>query len=133
MVVFFFNGPTTYKRVETITKEIGGTIPQRVMSPIGIIRYLTHKDNPEKAQYDERDIKTINGLDLREINGLTTTQIEDIKWQLIDFIQTNKIDEYAELIDELKKIDYREGLEIASNKTIFFATYLKSRHFMIDK
>ena len=53
-ILITFKGPTSYNIVEKITKSVNGTIPQRAKSPIGIIRYFTHKDNPEKAQYDER-------------------------------------------------------------------------------
>lgn len=128
-ILVCFAGPTTYNRVVSITEYLGATIPQRVMSAVGIIRYFTHQDNPEKYQYNKEDIKTINGLDLNQMNEMTATQIENIKWQLIDLIQAQNISEYADLIDELKNIDYKEGLEVASNKTIFFNTYISSRRF----
>lgn len=32
-------------------------------SGVGYFRYLTHKDNPEKAQYDDKDIRIFNDYD----------------------------------------------------------------------
>ena len=61
-ILLCFNGPTTYNKVLNITKSLNATIPQRVLSCKGIIRYFIHKDNPEKYQYNEEDILTINGL-----------------------------------------------------------------------
>lgn len=128
-IFLMFNGPTTYNRVEEITKEVNATIPKRVMSPIGMIRYLTHEDNPEKAQYNKEDITTLNGLDIGDINALTCTKIESIKRELLEIINNFNIIEYSDLIDYLRGSDYREGLEVASNKTYFFSTYISSRRF----
>lgn len=132
-IVMCFSGPTTYKRVATICEEIGATIPKRVMSLIGIIRYLTHKDNPEKAQYKEEEITTINGLDIKEINGLTTTMIELYKRNILTLCRELEIKEYKELCDYMldnKQYDY---LEIISKNTIFFNAYLKSSNYSIKK
>lgn len=126
-ILAIFNGPTTYKRVNSICEDIGATIPKRVMSAVGLIRYLTHKDNPEKYQYNEEDITTINGLDIKEINGLTTTQVEIAKREIIKIIRQNEIKEYRELIDYLIDNNLNEWEEIASNKTIFFNTYISSK------
>lgn len=132
-IVLFFNGPTTYSRVEKITKELNGTIPKRVISPIGMIRYLTHKDNPEKAQYDEREIKTINGLDIEDVCGMTTTMQNELKVALIKLCQVQNISEYSTLINYLIKNDLRDLFKIASTNTIFINSYLKSRKFSIDE
>ena len=126
-VVLCFNGPTTYKRVEEITNYLNATIPKRVMSLIGVIRYLTHKDNPEKAQYNEEEIMTINGLDLNEIDGMTTTMIESMKRAIIDLIRNLEMYEYATLIEYLRDNDMQDMLKVASNNTMFINSYLKSR------
>lgn len=130
-IVLFFDGPTTYKRVASITEELKATIPQRVMSPIGAIRYLTHKDNPEKAQYDERDIITLNGLDLKDINGLTTSMVLQIKRAIIRLSKEQKIYEYSEMYDYLDSIDMVDMIDVLTNHTIFFNAYFKSKHFTI--
>lgn len=132
-VLLCFEGPTTYNRVEKITKQINATIPQRVISPIGCIRYLTHKDNPEKAQYEEREIKTLNGLDIQDICGITTSMEIEIKKAIIQIIQTKNIKEYSTLINYLIKEDLRDMFKIASNNTIFYNSYIKSRHFSIEE
>lgn len=128
-VLVCFNGPTTYKNVNKICEDIGATIPQVVYSTTGIIRYFTHKDNPEKAQYNEEEIKTINGLDIKELNALTNTQIEVIKRELIKLVRENDIKEYRELIDYLIDNDMKDWFEIASKHTIFFKAYIGSRRY----
>lgn len=131
-ILLFFNGPTTYSRVEKITKMVNGTIPKRVISAIGMIRYLTHKDNPDKAQYDERDITTINGLDIDDVQGMTMSMELELKKGIIQLCRVKKITEYASLINYLIKEDMRDMFKIASNNTMFFNSYLKSMKFLID-
>ena len=48
-ILLCFNGPTTYNKVKSITDSLNATIPQRVLSCKGIIRYFTHKSKPFKA------------------------------------------------------------------------------------
>lgn len=132
-VVLCFNGPTTYKRVEEITNYLNATIPKRVMSLIGVVRYLTHKDNPEKAQYNEEEIVTMNGLDINEIDGMTTTMVETMKRAIIDLIRNLEMYEYATLIEYLRDNDMQDMLKVASNNTMFINSYLKSRKGRIQE
>lgn len=128
-VLIVFNGPSTLNNANKISNSINGTICQPVKSTTGIIRYFSHKDNPEKAQYNEEDITTINGLDIKDLNGLTTTQIEIIKREIVNFIRDNEILEYRQLIDNLLDNQLYSWLEVASNKTIFFKAYLDSGRY----
>lgn len=132
-LLLVWNGPTTYKRVSEITEEIGATIPKRVMSPIGMIRYLTHKDNPEKAQYDEREIQTINGLDIKDFNGITKSQELQLKRAIVNIINTKKFRELKQIYDYLDKNDMIDMLDIITNKTMFFKEYLRSKRNLLTE
>lgn len=127
-VLLCFNGPTTYNKVYTITKSLNATIPQRVLSCKGIIRYFTHKDNPEKFQYNDEDIKTINGLDLKTFNDLTTSQVLHIKKEIIKTINDMKINSYFNLVN-LYAFDSSQNdfFQVVSSNTIFFTNYIKSK------
>ena len=103
------------------------------MQPIGVLRYLTHKDNPEKAQYDEREITTINGLDIRDFNALTQNMILDIKRGIITLAKQLKITEYSAMYDYLDENDLRDMIDVFSNHTMFFNAYFKSKHFSISE
>lgn len=128
-VLAVWQNTTTYRSAHLLTEEIRATIPQRVMSPIGCIRYMSHKDNPEKAQYDERDITTINGLDLGDFNALTTSMVLEIKRAIINLARELKITEYSSMYDYLDENDLRDMIDVFSNHTMFFNAYFKSKHF----
>lgn len=125
-ILLCFNGPTTYSRVEKITKYLNATIPKRVMSVIGIVRYFTHKDNPEKAQYNEQDIQSINGFDPYNFDGITITMQQEIKKGIIQIIRNLKITEYKDLVDYMIDEEMYDMFQIVSTNTIFFNYYLTS-------
>lgn len=128
-VLLCFNGPTTYRRVMKFIEPIKGTIAKRVISPIGLVRYFTHKDNPEKAQYNEEETTSINGFDPKDFNGITKSMEEALKRAIIEIIRMKNIEEYSDLIDYLKDNELYDMFDIASNKTMFINTYLTSyRH-----
>lgn len=129
-VLLEYEGPKTYKSVkEEICDKIGATIPKKVESLRGYYRYLTHQDNPEKAQYKSDDIKEYNGFKL-ELTGTETTMI---KVKICEIINKEMIKEYSDLIDYFRNIGDYDFLDIASNNTYFFDKYITSKRHKISK
>ena len=127
-VILCFNGPTTYSKVCSITESLNSPIPKRILSVIGMYRYFTHKDNPEKYQYNEEDITTLNGFDIEDRTGMTTSQTIAIKRQIQKIINDNKIRYYCDLIDYINDNLSNDFYLVASNNTLFFNTYISSRY-----
>lgn len=133
-VILVYGNPTTYNNVMGFTNgRLGQTIPQALEQVEGYYRYLTHQDNPEKAQYNKSDIQTLNGFDIRDFVELTKSEVVRIKREIQAFIRDNQIYEYADLMDLL--MDAGEGMadhyEVAANNTVFFDRYLSSRRFRV--
>lgn len=61
-------------------------------SGVGYYRYLTHKDNPEKAQYDDKDIRIFNDFDeiFKKFSKTVTDKIDDLVriFQIVDKLNT---------------------------------------------
>ena len=74
-IILCYNSPTTYKNVLSLTESLNQPIPQPLDSVKGYFRYLTHKDNPEKYQYDDGLITSINGFDKNDYLELTNNQV----------------------------------------------------------
>lgn len=133
-VILVYGNPTTYNNVKAFTNgRLGQTVPQPLEQVQGYYRYLTHDDNPEKAQYSKNDIEHLNGFDIREFVELSKSEVIRIKRELLAFIRDNKIYEYADLMELLmdggeETADY---FEVASNNTVFFDRYLSSRRFRV--
>lgn len=61
-------------------------------SGVGYYRYLTHKDNPEKAQYDAKDIRVFNDSDelFKKFSKTASEKIDDLVriFQIVDELKT---------------------------------------------
>lgn len=133
-VILVYGSPTTFKNVESFTKRLNQPIPQPLEQVRGYYRYLTHMDNPEKAQYSPADIVALNGFDIADFVEMTKSEVTKYKREIVAFIQDNYMTEYADLLDALMAgAGPAEWFDVASNNTLFFSAYLKSRRFRQDK
>lgn len=127
-VIACYEGPTTYSNVKALTDRLNQPIPQPLEQVRGYYRYLTHADNPEKAQYSAADIKSLNGFDIREFVELTKSEVMRLMKECQTLIRDNGLTEYGDLMDIL--LDGGEATadmyEVASNHTLFFRAYLTS-------
>ena len=127
-IILCYEGPTTYSNVLKLTESLNQPIPQPLEQLRGYYRYLVHKDNPEKYQYNEYQITTLNGFDISNYLDLTNSQVVAILKEITKFIDDNNITEYSTLISTFRDNDYLSQMfEIAMNKTIFLNTYITSR------
>lgn len=125
-IILCYSGPTTFKCVKAITDSLNQPIPIALEQVRGYFRYLTHKDNPEKYQYNEKDITTINDFDIDNYNDLSVSQIKTIMIDIQKIIRDNDILEYCDLLDFLLDSELFSYLDVAQNHTILFNTYITS-------
>ena len=125
-MIFAYPNTTTYNNVFQLTTSIGATIPIGLESLKGYYRYLTHKDNPEKYQYDEKDIVTLNGFCIDNYAELTQSEIGVEIKKICKIIKTYVIVEYFDLLNILEIDEDKNLFHIARNNTIFFNTYISS-------
>ena len=131
-LLLVYSGPTTYSAVATFTASLNATIPQPLESVRGMYRYFTHKDNPEKYQYDESDISTLNGFNIADLVELTKSEVNAIKAQIISTIRTVGFTEYADLVDFLIDNEMLVEYDVVVNNTFFFNSYIASRRFKTE-
>lgn len=130
-IILCYPGPTTYNVVKTIVCDrLNQPIPLPLESVKGMYRYFTHKDNPEKYQYNDRDIKIYNGFDINVI--LNTTEVFQKLKFINSFIRDNDITEFSQLIDLLQDNDSFEELNVCLTHTIYLNTYISSRRYSIE-
>ena len=113
--------------VKQLTESLKQPIPQALEQVRGYYRYLTHKDNPEKAQYSEDDIETINGFNIADFVELTKSEVNAYKRKLQELIIKLECYEYCDFMDFLLDSEMLTEYDIASNNTYFFEKYISSR------
>lgn len=126
-VIAIYGNPTTYNNVKALCDKLKCPIPQPLEQVKGYYRYLTHKDNPEKYQYDEKDIECLNGFSILDFCELSKSEIMQIKLKLRNLIVKNDIMEYSDLIDYCAENNLTNEFDVASSHTIFFNTFITSR------
>lgn len=127
-ILLCYEGPTTGNNVKNLVcGELSQPIPLPVDSVKGLYRYFYHRDNPEKYQYSESDIVTLNGFSIYNYADLSAADKGRIKLELVKFIQEKEIMEYSDFMDAIVAIDKPDYFTIASCNTIFFNSYISSR------
>ena len=127
-VILCYSGPTSFNVVKKLTDQLNQPIPIPLEQIRGYYRYFTHMDNPEKYQYEEKDITTINGFNIADYVELTKSEVTEIKKKLQKLITETKIREYSDLMDILlSDEDMSREYEVASNNTYFFDKYISSK------
>lgn len=129
-IILCYQGPTAFSVVKRLTDRLNQPIPQPLEQVRGYYRYLTHMDNPEKAQYSAADIQVLNGFDIGDFVEMTKSEVTKVKRALADYIVENDLREYADLIEmTMCEGVPPEWFDIASSQTMFFTGFLKSRHY----
>jgi hypothetical protein len=126
-VIACYSGPTSFNVVKRLTDILNAPVPQALEQVRGYYRYLTHKDNPEKYQYNEDDIITINGFNISDFVELSKSEVLNIKKKLQQIIRELNIFEYSDFMDYLADNEMSTEYEIASNNTYFFDRYIASK------
>lgn len=134
-IIMIYSGPTAYNVVKRLTDGLNQPIPQALEQVRGYYRYLTHEDNPEKAQYSKADIETLNGFSIADFVELSRSEVIKLKREIQAFIRDNGLTEYSDLMDCLMDAGemMSDHYEIAANNTLFFDRYLGSRRYKVER
>lgn len=128
-ILIAFDGKKSYEQVKLIADSLNGASPQYVQNMVGMVRYLAHIDNPEKAQYDPKKIIGY-GIDVDKYLQ-NAIDIENIICDVEDFIDEHKIIEYGKLcrVARNMKDEHPDWHKVISTHTIHFKAYIAScRH-----
>lgn len=126
-ILMVYPGPKSYASMVEFCATFGGVNPIAIEQVRGYYRYLTHKDNPEKAQYDEREIQHLGGFSIMDFVEMTKSEVLAIRKVLMETIQTEGIYEYSHFLDWVKDRGTDEEFDVATGHTILFNAYLTSR------
>lgn len=126
-IIIFNQGKISYSQAKDISDLINGASPQYVQNITGMVRYLAHIDNPEKAQYDKSKIIG-HGIDVSKYLE-SENDIDELMSEIEMFIRKNKITEYGDLVDISSDLheDYPDWHKCVTTHTIHFRGYLASK------
>lgn len=96
-VMIMFDGVKTFEQAQSIFSLIGGVGCEVVQSIRGYARYLCHLDNPEKAQYNVDDVKSLCGADYTATIGLPTDKYKAVR-EMMSYCINNEVIYYCDLL-----------------------------------
>lgn len=132
-LVFIFDSVKTQQQVQELVNEISlpdcGVLPIAVMNLRSSVRYLIHKDNPEKAQYSLSDLINIGGVDIEKYLSNDKEKEEDLNSKFVEIfnlIQSENISSFTQLTAFLLGFDL-ELFSVFRKNAFFFTQIMKDR------
>jgi hypothetical protein len=119
----------SYEQVcELVQEQLKQPIPIKCKSVKGSIRYMSHKDSPEKYQYNFNDIRCHGGADLETLCSPTFSERLEIQKDITAFIKDNDITDFADLVEIAQTAKYDEWYTVMMNySTLSITAYINSR------
>lgn len=102
-ILLLFDGNKSFEQIKEITDGFNSPIPQKCLSVRGSVRYFCHLDNPEKWQYDEKEIITYGGIDTTDLLKKSASFRYSTLDDMYNFVKENEITEITKLIDYTKE------------------------------
>lgn len=134
-ILLLFNGVKTYEQVKEISDMLNAPIPERCHNARGMVRYMAHLDNPEKAQYKTSDIKAHGGVDVSELLRPSSSERYTLIKEMMQYIKDNKVIEFQDLMDYAMENEFDTWFPLLCDNSAFVVgQYIKSqRHRTMPK
>lgn len=125
-VMLMFEGKKSLEQVQEVFSLIGGVGLKVLESQRGYARYLCHMDDPDKAQYDAKDVRALCGADYAGVVGMAVDRYKAIG-EMIDYCEEKNILSYSKLLVYARMERYDWFRILCDNGTVVMREYLKSR------
>lgn len=133
-ILLMYEGNKTYNQILEVSTSVNGTIPQKVASAKGLVRYMVHMDNPEKHQYDKSAIVSHGGADINELLKPTSSSRYQMIKEMLLFIQEQNIIEMEDLLLYSCENRFDDWFPLlCDNSAYIIGSFLKSRRHRIPE
>lgn len=124
-----FPNSTTKKNAQKIISGFTNGLEVKACSNIrGAYAYLTHRFDPDKAQYDEKDIICLNGFAPENYFTMHTGEENEAFKCIEKIIKEQDFEEYCDVVDYLEA-NYPELARFARTHTLHLKAYTQSKNF----
>lgn len=137
-VLVAFDGVKTEAQAREVFDRIGGVGCEPISSLYSQTRYLTHLDNPEKAQYSVCDVLTFGGFDYGKYGKTKEDEEREIignMGKIFNIVAEKSITEFSDLA-EILMFEQDGNTELFSTlrkNPYFFSCFLKSKNNITKK
>lgn len=123
--LLMYDGPKTYEQVCEDLAPLNGQVPVVAKSVTGVSRYMTHMDNPEKAQYSKEDVVELGGASWAACALSETDQVSQILDEIESWCDEYSITSYRHLC-RYARAERPDWTPVIRRNTIHLSAYLRS-------
>lgn len=129
-LLLLFESVKTFEQVKEITDKLNGPIPQKCNGAKGLVRYMAHLDNPEKAQYPVSAIIGHGGADVSEFLKPSAAERYQLIGEMMDYVKENCVVEMVELLTYAQRERFDDWFPLlCDNSAYIMEIYVRSlRH-----
>lgn len=129
-ILLMFGSVKSFDQVREFTDPLNCPIPNKCHNSKALVRYMSHLDNPDKAQYDPNLIKSYGGVDIAELLRPSSSERYSLIKDMMIFVKHNNIIEFQDLMDYAMEDKFDEWFPLlCDNSSIVMINYIKSiRH-----
>lgn len=125
-VMLMFENKKADRQIQDIFDSIGGVGLKKLQSIRGYARYLLHLDNPEKYQYDEKEIISIGGADYSSIISIASDKYAALD-EMQEFCDEYNITSFYLLCRYATKYKPDWSRILKDSGSVYMREYLKSK------
>jgi hypothetical protein len=126
-IIVIWEGPATEKQAKKISDQFNSPRPIPQINLKGAVLYLTHTNNPEKAQYKQTDIELVGYDTLQEVIDLTASAERSLISSIMEEVKKQNFTEYWDLVNYYGKQGLIYEFDYLVNHTMLWTKLLDSR------
>lgn len=127
-ILVLYESVKTYEQIKELTDKLHTTIPQKCAGVKGLVRYMAHLDNPEKAQYSISQIIGHGGIDVTALLRPSSSERYQLIAEMMDFVEDNKIIEIQDLLLYARRKRFDDWFPLlCDNSAYIMGALLKSK------
>lgn len=136
-VIIMWDSPTTYNNALTVAKGLSGSdegvsIVEAVRNLSGATRYLIHMDNPEKFQYDKKDVFEFGPVEFDELINSSQNDRIELK-RMTAYIRDNAITHFDMFAYYCMDNDPTWHRILMERNTFYIRTLIQAQHFRLKE
>lgn len=133
-IALAFDGKKSFEQVCDLLAPLKCPIPQRCHALKGVVRYMAHLDNPEKAQYPVSAIRGHGGFDVTAALAPSSAQRYELIREMQEWCRENCCIEMQDLMDYAREERYEDWFPLLCDSCcVVMNAYLKSARHRMDR
>jgi hypothetical protein len=132
--IFTFDGNKSFKQMRELLAPLNGAPPELCNSLRPSVRYLIHRDNPDKAQYELAGIVGHGGFNVDKHFGDDEADHVPVLQQILAWCREEGVTEYCDLVDHVFETGDVDCIRYVTGRYVaFFGQYLRSKGHKREK